>query len=82
MSCAAFRDTLHLSETNPIPPRRTQTPLGWLSRRKTEADLGRKGAAVLGCTSWLPLEQKRPTKPFVVVVSPVESSGWTGSYKK
>ena len=27
-----------------------------------------KGATVLGCTSWLPLEQRRPNKPFVVAV--------------
>ena len=36
MWCAAFKDTLHLSETNAIRAKRTQTPLGWLRSRKDQ----------------------------------------------
>ena len=40
----------------------------WQPARKRGTELGRKGAAMLGCMSRLPLEQRRPTKLFVVAV--------------
>ena len=40
----------------------------WPPARRREIELGRKGVAVLGSTSWLPLEKRHPTKQCVVVV--------------
>ena len=40
----------------------------WQHIEERETELRRKGAALLGSTSWLPLEKRHPTKQCVEVV--------------
>ena len=40
----------------------------WQPTGRRETELRRKGAAMLGSTSWLPLKKRHPTKQCVVVV--------------
>ena len=41
----------------------------WQPARREETELGRKGATVLECTSWLPQEKRHPRNQCVEVVT-------------